>query len=341
MDVTSPHDLDARAAALHAATLTIDTHIDIPWPPGRAPEGGRRADIARLRRGGVKAGCYAAYVPQGQRDTASEDAAFARAAAMLGAIAMMAEAAGARVCTSAAAVEQAAAARITAVIPAVENGYAIGADLGRVALLRDLGARYITLTHNGHNRIADSAIPRRDLNDPEAEHGGLSAFGRAAVAEMNRTGLLIDVSHLSRAGMLQAAELSRVPIVATHACCRALCDHARNLDDAQLEVLKATGGLLQVTAVPSFLRPGGKVEKVSVVDFVDHIDHAVARMGIAHVGIGSDFDGGGEMQGWHDASESPNVTRELVRRGYDADAVAALWGANFLRLMRAAEAAAV
>lgn len=327
------------AAAIHAATLTIDTHIDIPWPPGRAPEGGRRADIARLRRGGVKAGCYAAYVPQGPRDAAAEDAAFGRAAAMLGAIAMMAEAAGARVCTTAAAVEDAAAAGITAVIPAVENGYAIGADLGRIQRLRELGACYITLTHNGHNRVSDSAIPRRDLNDAEAEHGGLSAFGRAAVTEMNRVGLLVDVSHVSRAGMLQAAELSRTPIVATHACCRALCDHPRNLDDAQLDVLKATGGLLQVTAVPSFLRPGGKVASVSVADFVDHIDHAVRRMGVAHVGIGSDFDGGGEMQGWHDASESPNVTAELVRRGYDSEAIAALWGGNFLRLMRKAEAA--
>jgi membrane dipeptidase len=243
------------------------------------------------------------------------------------------------VCTTAAAVEDAAAAGITAVIPAVENGYAIGADLGRIQRLRELGACYITLTHNGHNRVADSAIARRDLNDAEAEHGGLSAFGRAAVAEMNRVGLLVDVSHVSRAGMLQAAELSRTPIVATHACCRALCDHPRNLDDSQLDVLKATGGLLQVTAVPSFLRLGGKVASVSVADFVDHIDHAVRRMGVGHVGIGSDFDGGGEMQGWHDASESRNVTAELVVRGYDEEAIAALWGGNFLRVMRKAEAA--
>jgi membrane dipeptidase len=219
----------------------------------------------------------------------------------------------------------------------VENGFAMGQDLSRLAAFRALGARYLTLTHNGHNALADSCNPRKDLGDAAAEHGGLSALGRAAIAELNRLGMLIDVAHVSRDTMLQAAVVSRTPVVSTHSCMRALCDHPRNLDDAQLDVLRDVGGVVQVTAVSAFLRADAKPEAVTVADFADHIDYAVKRIGIGHVGISSDFDGGGWFSGWQNAGDSANLTVELLRRGYDRQEIAALWGGNFLRVMRIAE----
>ena len=205
---------------------------------------------------------------------------------------------------------------------------------------RALGAQYLTLTHNGHNALADSSNPRTDLGDGPTLHGGLSALGREAVATLNRLGMLVDVSHASKASMMQAAALSRTPVVATHSCIHALCPVPRNLDDEQLDLLKETGGLVQITAVPSFVRPQGKADKVSVADYMDHLDYAVRRCGVEHVGISSDFDGGGMLLDWRDASESANLTAELCRRGYDETEIAALWGGNFLRLLERAEAAA-
>jgi membrane dipeptidase len=324
--------------APHRAVLALDSHIDIPWPdgPAFAEEGTRRADLPKLKRGGIGAACFAAYVPQAKRTPENEQAAYERAIGMLQRIRAMGETPGARLATSAAEIEAAWRDGVVAIVPAVENGFAAGRDLSRLAEFRRLGARYLTLTHNGHNALADSANPRKDLEDVEAEHGGLSPLGREAVAELNRLGMLVDISHVSRAAMLEAASLSATPVVATHSCIRALCDHPRNLDDAQLDAIRDTGGVVQVTAVAGFLKRGAKPDQVTVADFCDHIDHAVRRIGLAHVGISSDFDGGGWFQGWKDASESGNLTAELVRRGYGTAEIAALWGGNFLRVLRAA-----
>lgn len=332
---------------LHDALLTIDSHIDIPWPPGPSPfeDGPRRVDLPKMRRGGIGAGCFAAYIPQGPRNADGFQSAYARAIAMLRAIREMGEAGGnaaglaGRLATTVAEIEAARLDGAPAIIPVVENGHAIGPDLGRLDEFRALGARYMTLTHNGHNALADSAVPRKDLGDGEALHGGLSDFGRAAISRMNRLGMMVDVSHVSKAAMLQAVEVSETPVVATHSCMRTLCDHPRNLDDEQLDRLAESGGVVQVTLVSFFLKLGRKESDVTLADFVDHIDYAVQRMGIAHVGIGSDFDGGGGVLGWRDAGESANVTAELRRRGYDTAAIGALWGGNFLRLMRQAEEA--
>ena len=149
--------------------------------------------------------------------------------------------------------------------------------------------------------------------------------------------MVVDIAHVSKATMLQAAMASRTPVVSTHSCIRALCDHPRNLDDEQLDALGAVGGVVQVTAVPHFLRAGGKEATVGLADYADHIDHAVKRIGIEHVGISSDFDGGGGFTGWHDASECSNVTAELLARGYGARELGLLWGGNFLRVLRLAE----
>ncbi len=328
---------------VHRSILTLDSHIDIPWPGGPeddflADTSRRRVDLPKMRRGGLRAGCFAAYIPQGRRDATGYEAARNRVLAMLDAIVGMGrDATGVRVCASADAIEGAHRDDAVAIVPAVENGHAIGEDLELLRACRDKGACYVTLTHNGHNALADSSIPRRDLGDAETLHGGLSPLGHEAVAEMNRLGLLIDVSHLSRQAMLQAAMRSRTPVVATHSCVRALCDHPRNLDDTQLDALRDTEGLIQITAMPSFLKPKAGPTQASVADFVDHLDYVVRRIGAAHVGISSDFDGGGAISGWNDASESSAVTAELVRRGYGHAEIDAFWSGNFLRLMRCAE----
>ena len=333
---------------LHASLLTLDSHIDIPWPGGDDPFADtttRRVDLPKMRAGGVSAGCFAAFIPQASAEQAGHAAVRERVLAMLDRIGEMdGERNGvrARVCATADEIEQARRENVIAVVPAVENAHAFGDDLSVVAAVRAKGARYVTLTHNGHNAVADSAIPRRDLGDGETRHGGLSAFGREAVAEMNRCGLLVDVSHLSRDSMLQASARSSTPVVATHSCVRALCDHRRNLDDVQLDALRDTGGLIQITAMPGFLRPRGEHAgggEADVSDFVDHIDYVVRRIGVAHVGISSDFDGGGAIKGWSNAAESPAVTAELLRRGYGPSEIAAFWSGNFLRLLRLAEAA--
>ncbi|MBU6499536.1 MAG: dipeptidase [Rhodospirillales bacterium] len=327
--------------ALHARLLTVDTHIDIPWPDGASffETTSRRVDLPKMRAGGIAAGCFAAYVPQGPRTAEGHAAAFDRAQAMLGAIGAMGRD-GARLCVSVADITAARAAGLVAIIPAVENGHACAGEPGRLRAFRALGARYLTLTHNGHNALADSSNPRPDLGDAAEEHGGLSPVGRAAIAELNRLGMLVDIAHVSKPSMLQAAALSCSPVLSTHSCIRALCDNPRNLDDEQLDALGAVGGVVQITAVPSFLVAGGKAESVTVADYVNHIDYAVRRIGLAHVGISSDFDGGGGFAGWHDASQSAALTAELVRRGYDEAAIAALWGGNFLRLLARAEALA-
>jgi len=334
--------IHSDAFALHQALVTLDTHIDIPWPTGPDPfqDGTRRVDLPKMRRGGLSAGCFVAYVPQVARSVASEDAAFGRAIAMLDHINSMGRTVAgvaARITASAAAIEDAKRDGVLAVAPCVENGFAVGADLSRIAQFRARGAVYLTLTHNGHNALADSCNPRRDLGDREAEHGGLSTLGKAAIKELNRVGMIVDVAHTSRDTMLQASEESRTPIVSTHSCVTALCDHSRNMTDWQLDVIRKVNGVIQITAVSAFLRPNAKPEEVTVADFADHVDYAVKRIGIDHVGISSDFDGGGGFSGWANAGESPNITAELVRRGYDRGALEKLWGGNFLRVMRVVE----
>lgn len=318
--------------------LVLDTHIDLRWPetPDWLTDTAQCVDLPKMIAGGMSAAVFIAYVGQGARDHAGHAAAAARALAMLRHIRDRADGTTARFCTTPGEVEASFAAGIPAVLSAVENGYAMGTDLGRIAEWRRLGAIYLTLTHDGHNALSDSARPRRNLGNGESEHGGLSALGRAAVREMNRVGLMLDCSHVSKAGMLQAVQLSRVPVAVTHTACAALCPHPRNLDDEQLDAIRECGGIAQVTAVASFLKPPGAngVSQASVADLVDHVEHAIGRIGIDHVGISSDFDGGGSVVGWAHAGETRNITAELARRGYGAREIGLLWSGNFLRVWR-------
>jgi membrane dipeptidase len=333
-------DTDARA--IHAATLTLDTHVDIPWPETPDPRGAtnRCVDFPKMAEGGLKSVVFVAYLPQGPRNAEGHAVAASRAEAMLRAIRATAAGDSRRIVSRAAELEAVGREGTTGVLLAVENGHAMGEDLSRLALWRGLGACYVTITHNGHNSLADAAIPLPTLGDGPTLHGGLSELGRAAIAEMNALGLIVDVSHASKASMLQAVALSRAPVAATHTCCATLRDHPRNLDDEQMDALRDSGGLMQITTVPGFLKAPGADRKynATVADIADHIDYAVRRIGIAHVGIASDFDGGGGVGGWMNAAESPNVTAELLRRGYDAEQIGLLWSGNFLRVMRAAEA---
>jgi membrane dipeptidase len=264
----------------------------------------------------------------------------------------------------------------------IENGYVIGRDLSLLAEYYDRGARYMTLAHNGHNDIADSAQPQQRLGDAPEEHDGLSAFGEQVVAEMNRLGMMVDISHISKDAALDAIRVSRAPVIASHSATYAVQPHARNLDDETLLALRDNGGVVQIVAFRGYVKadPPEKAEELeqlrymrgftyrttpdsmetmssqdkfdytkgiemlevkyppaNVADFVNHIDHAVQLIGIDHVGISSDFDGGGGIHGWNDASESPNVTLELVRRGYSEEDIAKLWGGNLLRVWREVE----
>jgi len=331
---------DADAARIHAETLTLDTHVDIPWPAMSDPATAttRCVDFGKMRAGGLKAVVFIAYVPQGPLTAEGHAAASARAEAMLLALR---DTAGEtpmrrRLVTTPDELEACAAAGDLAVLLAVENGYAMGEDLSRLARWRELGAIYLTVTHDGHNALSDSARPKPALGDGPTLHGGLSALGRAAVREMNRVGLMVDVSHVAKPAMLEAASLSTTPVVATHACCHELRPHPRNLDAEQLRALRDCGGLIQVTAVPSFLvapGPDGHA-RATIRDYVDHVDHAVQRIGLDHVGLSSDFDGGGGFPGWMDASTTGAVTEELHRRGYGAREIGLLWSGNFLRVWR-------
>ncbi len=382
----SPEDaLVEKARAIHERVLTLDTHIDIPFnyatrevDPGVPND--FQVDLTKMRAGGLDAGFFIVYVGQTERTPENETEAKAGAMTKFDAIHRMAEEMypdEIEVAYSADDVERIAASGKLVVAIGIENGFVIGRDLSLLETYFDLGARYMTLAHGGHNDIADSAT-----SDLDAEHDGVSAFGEEVIAEMNRLGIMVDVSHISRAAMMDAVRLSQAPVIASHSSVRALMDHARNLDDEQLVALRDNGGVMQTVALGAFLTesaarrrreytsirrgfgmiPGQPPEEIgaeqyedymgrmealdarypdaTVADFVDHIDYAVELIGIDHVGISSDFDGGGGIPGWNDASETLNVTVELVRRGYREEDIAKLWGGNLLRVLREAEAVA-
>ncbi len=380
------------ATEIHERVITLDSHIDIPLifatrevDPGI--DGDFQVDLPKMRAGGLDAGFWIVYVGQTERTPENEAQAKADARTKFDAIHRMAEQMypnEVAIAYSADDVERIAAEGKLVALIGIENGWVIGRDLSLVETYHGLGARYMTLAHNGHNDIADSATSRQRGPDGEVlpEHDGVSPFGEEVIAEMNRVGMLVDVSHISKAAMLDAVGLSTVPVIASHSSMHALMDHPRNLDDEQLRALADGGGVVQVVALGSFLTesarrravdyqnirdsfgmiPGqpseelgaephedyvGRVEALdrrypdaTVSDFVDHIDYAVELIGIDHVGISSDFDGGGGVVGWSDASETLNVTIELVRRGYSEEEIAKLWGGNLLRVLREAERAA-
>lgn len=380
-------EIVARATEIHSQIITIDTHDDIPGnfaTPEVDPgvRGNRRVDIPKMKEGGLDAAFFVVYVGQGERTPEGYERAKEVAQGKFDAIHRMAEDMYPDDIEIAYSPDDVvriheSGKRIACI--GVENGYAIGRDLSLIERYHAQGARYFGLSHNGHNDICDSANPNSRLGDEETEHGGVSEFGEQVIAELNRVGIMVDVSHVSRASMLDAVRLSRAPIIASHSSTTALADVSRNLNDEQLLALKENGGVAQMVALGEFVKvdppekeaalqalreemgwtdyaarraatPEQREEyqrrvaeldeqwpRATVQDFVNHIDHAVQLIGIDHVGISSDFDGGGGVVGWNDASESLNVTIELVRRGYTEEEIRKLWGGNLLRVWREVE----
>jgi membrane dipeptidase len=389
-------EVEAMANELHARLVTIDTHDDIPsnFATAEVDPGvrdGRQVTLPKMREGGLDMAFFVVYVGQGERTEDAYARAKASALSKFAAIHRMAEEMypeEIEIAYRADDVERIIGEGKLVAAIGVENGYPIGTDLGNVEEFYNLGGRYITLSHGGHNQLCDSSTPRG--NDEEVEHDGISEFGEQVIAEMNRLGMMIDVSHISKASMLDTVRLSTAPVMASHSSTTALCDVARNLDDEQLLAMKENGGVAQMVALGSFVKaqperreatmalmeelgirriPRSEINAMSdeeradyeakmatyqertaeldaiyppanVQDFVDHIDHAVQLIGVDHVGISSDFDGGGGLQGWNDASEAANVTAELILRGYSEEDIAKLWGQNLLRVWREVEAVA-
>ncbi len=320
-----------RVTELHKGMLTIDSHCDTPMLSATGYRLDRRDDVAlvdlhKMAEGLLDATTMVAYIPQGERDEEALGLAAAKADALLGWIeaGVAANAAHVTLCSTPDELYRAKAQGKRAIMPGVENGYAIGRDLSAIVRLRRRGVVYMTLCHNGDNDICDSA---RGCG----EHGGLSAFGREVVREMNRTGMMIDLSHAAESTFWQVLECSEKPVVCSHSSCRALCDHPRNLTDEQMRALAAKDGVVQVTMYSGFLRKEGEA---TLNDFMAHLQHAIDVAGIDHVGIGTDFDGDGKVIGCASASQLRNVTRELLRRGFSAADIEKIWGGNWLRVMR-------
>jgi membrane dipeptidase len=389
--------LVARARAIHARVITIDTHKDIPdnfaTPAADPKTMPSQVNLDKMKAGGYDMAFFAVYVGQGARTDSGDAVAKQRAMTKFTAIHRMAEQMYPNLIEIAYTPEDVIRIHNSGKLVAgigIENGWVIGHDLSLIKKYYDLGARYMTLAHTSNNDICDSST------DPKGpEWHGLSPFGRQVVAEMNRVGMMVDVSHVSKECMMQATALSTSPVIGSHSSTTAVANVPRNMDDEMLEAIKRNNGVMQTVAFTGYVkvqpaardtavrvlneeffgaaparggggggagggRGGGggrgnqraslapdklaeydrrmaEIEvrwpSANVQDFVNHIDHAVKIAGIDHVGISSDFDGGGGVKGWNDASETFNVTLELVRRGYSEDDIRKMWGGNVLRVM--------
>lgn len=321
----------AQAREWHRQALSLDTHCDTPMKFDQKIRFDKRdprilVDLHKMTEGHLDATIMVAYLRQMERDKASLDAAFAKADRLLNEIEEMvahsAESVG--IAYTPDDLHRLKREGRRALMLGIENGYAIGDDPTRIEYFRRRGVVYMTLCHNGDNDLCDSARGN-------AEHGGLSALGRKVISEMNRVGMMVDLSHAAESSFYQAIEASSTPIVCSHSSARALCDHPRNLTDDQLRALAASGGVVQTCLYDGFLRKEGGA---TIDDAIRHIRHMVDVAGIDHVGIGTDFDGDGGIIGCADASEVINLTRRLQAEGFSDPDIEKLWGGNFLRVMR-------
>jgi membrane dipeptidase len=377
--------LVARARAIHDRVVTLDTHADInPRDFTRERNYTQRLDnqvnIPKMVEGGLDAAFFIVYVGQGSLTQEGYDRAYQQAVEKFQAIHHLTREIAPdqiELALTAADVRRIAATGRKVALIGIENAYSLGTDLSRVKEFHDRGGRYMSLAHNGHSQFADSNTGERD---GQWMHNGLNDLGRQVIAEMNKWGIMVDVSHPSKQANLQAIALSRAPVIASHSAARAVADHSRNMDDEQLLALKKNGGVIQTVAFDSYvkIKPPDSPERAAAIaklrlemglqggpqsqadatrnefrrrmteidkqfppppmatvsDFVDHIDYLVKKIGIDHVGISSDFDGGGGVKGWNGADETFNVTLELVRRGYyTEEQIGKIWSGNLLRVM--------
>lgn len=394
-----------KVKAIHEKVITIDTHDDINinnFTTNRnyTQDLNTQVNLPKMMDGCLDVAWFIVYTGQGELNEAGYASAYNNAISKFDAIhRLTTEIAPDKIglATSSRKVRELVNEGKLVAMIGVENAYPVGTDLSNIEKFYKMGARYMSLAHNGHSQFSDS-------NTGEADnyylHNGLSELGKQAVTEMNRLGMMIDVSHPSKEAIKQMFELSKAPLIASHSSARALCDHSRNLDDELLMLFKEHGGVVQTVAFSSYINTNkhnayyaainkiydaegekagfkvlsrdsirkldeqerlvydenlkniiyatsGKVNElkktsgpVNVADYVDHIDYLVKTIGLDHVGISSDFDGGGGVEGWRDASESFNVTLELVKRGYTEQEIAKLWGENLLRVLDEVEAVA-
>jgi len=379
-------DFAAKARAIHERNLSVDTHCDTAinllrkdWKIGDRHDPALRSsgkvDLPRMAEGGLDAEFFAAFTAQGPRTPEGNAKARKEVLGIIEAIHAMAREYPGLVgiaLTPEDAYSLKKDGRRAAYI-GIENGYAVGNDLGLIRDYYDRGVRYITLCHSKDNDICDSST---DSADPEDR--GLSAFGREVVRECNASGMLVDVSHASDRSFFEVLAASEAPVIASHSCARALCDSPRNLSDEMLTALAKHGGVMQMCFLSAYIRkPSPNAarekalreleekydragmrddedfrrriheeyeailekyprEKATVRELVDHIDHVVRVAGIDHVGIGTDFDGGGGVLGCDDVSGMVHVTEELLRRGYSEPDIAKIWAGNFMRVFRKA-----
>lgn len=395
----SKDELFAKAKEIHERVMTLDTHCDINVSNftdsiNYSQELDNQVNLPKMIKGGLDVPWFIVYTGQDSLTDEGYAKAYENAMSKFNAIHKLCnEIAPEQIglaTTSQEARDIYASGKKVAMI-GIENGYPIGTDISRVKQFYDLGARYMSLSHNGHSQLCDSNTGEEDN---VWLHNGVSELGKQVIAEMNKYGMMIDVSHPSKKSMKDMIELSKAPIIASHSSARALCEHSRNLDDEQLQWMKENGGVVQTVAFKTYInkdKQEARNEKlkeiqqkiadslkvtwitswkdfdnltdeqktdfrknrrnimkladeaaeemqdipdnVNVADFVDHIDYLVEKMGLEHVGISSDFDGGGGVEGWNDASETLNVTIELVKRGYTEEEINKLWNGNLLRVL--------
>lgn len=394
-----------RARAIHDRVITLDTHCDINIKYftdsiNYKQDLSSQVNLPKMKAGGLDVAWFIVYTGQDTLTDAGYKKAYDNAISKFEAIHRLCDKIAPdeiELATTSDDVRRIVKSGKKVAMIGIENGYPIGKDIKNVEKFYNFGGRYMSLAHNGHSQLSDSNTGEE--NDVWL-HNGLSDFGKEVIKEMNRVGMIIDVSHPSKEAMKQMIQLSSAPIIASHSSARALCDHSRNLDDEQLEWLKENGGVVQTVAFSSYLNTEkhnkraeavSKVTKeilesknvayleredlkkmppeaheaywnvldeikpmvdkhiseikdlppaVNVSDFVDHIDYLVNKIGIEHVGISSDFDGGGGIEGWENASETFNVTLELVKRGYTEEEIGMLWSGNLLRVLDEVQAVA-
>lgn len=319
-----------KARELHKRVLTLDSHCDTPMFFDQEIKFHTRdpkilVDLHKMEEGGLDATIMVAFLKQYGRDNESLSAATAKAKRILSEIEAIATVNPSAISIARTPKEliQNKKSGKKSIMLGIENGYAIGKDLSLIEHFRKQGVVYITLCHNGDNDICDSC-------KGNYEHNGVSDFGKQVIREMNRVGMMVDLSHASEKSFYDALEISTAPIVCSHSSSRALCDHPRNLTDEQMKALAAHGGVAQVTLYSGFLR---KDVPATIIDAIEHLCHMIDVMGIEHVGIGTDFDGDGGIIGCASAAELINFTRQLMNRRFNEKELRLIWGENFLRVM--------
>jgi microsomal dipeptidase-like Zn-dependent dipeptidase len=393
-EATTSAELLTKAKEIHKRVITLDTHNDINVNNftdsiNYTQELDNQVNLPKMKKGGLDVSWFIVYTGQKELNKEGYDNAYKNAISKFNAIHKLTKEIAPNdieLAVTSDDVRRINAAGKKIAMIGIENGYPVGTDIKRVKEFYDLGARYMSLSHNGHSQLCDSNTGERDSI---WLHNGVSDLGKEVIKEMNKWGIMLDASHPAKTSIKDMIELSKAPIIASHSSARALGNHSRNLDDEQLLWIKENGGVVQTVAFKSYLYPDknrkfqkaknavlNKIAKeqgfeilgwkatralegeersayltkynkvkelakavkidakpVDVADFVNHIDYMVKLIGIDHVGISSDFDGGGGIEGWSDASETLNVTVELVKRGYTEAEIAKLWSGNLLRVL--------